>query len=29
LVWGGLILFFALFEVLKYFRYRNLPPNTC
>jgi hypothetical protein len=28
-VWIGLLIFFALFEVLKYFRYRNLPPNTC
>jgi RsiW-degrading membrane proteinase PrsW (M82 family) len=28
-VWTGVVAFFALFEVLKYFRYRNLPPNTC
>jgi RsiW-degrading membrane proteinase PrsW (M82 family) len=28
-VWVGVIAFFALFEVLKYFRYRNMPPNTC
>jgi RsiW-degrading membrane proteinase PrsW (M82 family) len=28
-VWTGAIIFFALFEVLKYFRYRNLPANTC
>jgi RsiW-degrading membrane proteinase PrsW (M82 family) len=28
-VWAGIIAFFALFELLKYFRYRNLPPNTC
>jgi len=29
LVWTGAIVFFALFEVLKYFRYRHLPRNTC
>lgn len=29
LVWTGAILFFALFEILKYFRYRHLPRNTC
>ncbi len=28
-VWAGVVVFFALFEVLKYFRYRNLPPNAC
>jgi RsiW-degrading membrane proteinase PrsW (M82 family) len=28
-VWTGVVAFFALFEILKYFRYRNLPPNTC
>ncbi len=28
-VWIGVVAFFALFEILKYFRYRNLPPNTC
>jgi len=28
-VWTGLILYFALFEVLRYVRYRNLPKNTC
>ena len=29
LVWTGAIIFFALFEIVKYFRYRNLPANTC
>lgn len=29
LVWTGAIAVFAAFEVLKFFRYRNLPPNTC
>ncbi len=29
IVWTGAVLFFALFEILKYFRYRNLPANTC
>jgi RsiW-degrading membrane proteinase PrsW (M82 family) len=29
LVWTGAIVFFAAFEVLKYFRYRNLPKNVC
>lgn len=29
LVWSGAIVFFALFEILKYFRYRHLPKNTC
>lgn len=29
IVWIGAILFFASFEILKYFRYRNLPKNTC
>lgn len=28
-VWTGAIVFFAVFEVLKYFRYRKLPKNTC
>lgn len=28
-VWSGAVVVFALFELLKYFRYRNLPPNTC
>ena len=28
-VWTGAIVFFALFEILKYFRYRHLPKNTC
>ncbi|MDR3547620.1 MAG: PrsW family glutamic-type intramembrane protease [Candidatus Pacebacteria bacterium] len=28
-VWTGAVVFFALFEVLKYYRYRNLPANTC
>ncbi len=29
LVWTGAIVLLALFEILKYFRYRNLPKNTC
>ncbi len=29
LVWTGAVVFLALFEILKYFRYRNLPKNTC
>ncbi len=29
LVWTSAVLFFAVFEILKYFRYRNLPKNTC
>jgi RsiW-degrading membrane proteinase PrsW (M82 family) len=29
LVWTGIIFFFALFEIVKYFRYRNLPTNKC
>ncbi len=29
LVWSGAVVLFALFEVLKYFRYRALPKNTC
>ncbi len=29
LVWTGAIVFFAAFEILKYFRYRTLPKNTC
>lgn len=29
LVWTGAVVFFAAFEVLKYVRYRNQPPNTC
>ena len=28
-VWTGVVIFFVLFEILKYFRYRNMPPNTC
>lgn len=28
-VWSGAVVGFALFELLKYFRYRNLPSNTC
>ncbi len=28
-VWTGAVVFFAVFEILKYFRYRNLPANTC
>lgn len=29
LVWSGAVVFFALFELLKYLRYRRLPSNTC
>jgi len=29
LVWVAVVVTFAALEVLKYFRYRNLPPNTC
>lgn len=29
LVWIAAVVFFALFEALRYFRYRNLPKNTC
>lgn len=29
LVWTVAVVFFAAFEVLKYFQYRNLPNNTC
>lgn len=29
LVWVVAVVFLAAFEVLKYFQYRNLPPNTC
>jgi RsiW-degrading membrane proteinase PrsW (M82 family) len=29
LVWMVAVVFFAAFEVLKYFQYRNLPKNTC
>lgn len=29
LVWMIAVIFFAAFEVLKYFQYRNLPKNTC
>jgi protease PrsW len=29
IVWSGAILFFAIFEALKYIRYRSLPTNTC
>ncbi len=28
-VWAAAIVFFALFEILKYMRYRQLPKNTC
>lgn len=28
-VWTSAIVFFAVFEVLKYIRYHNLPKNTC
>jgi len=28
-VWTGVLIFFVLFEVLKYYRYRNLPNNVC
>lgn len=28
-VWTGAIVLFAVFEILKYLRYRNLPKNTC
>lgn len=28
-VWCAAIVFFALFEILKYIRYRQLPKNTC
>jgi len=28
-VWTGVLVFFILFEVLKYYRYRNLPKNVC
>lgn len=28
-VWTGAVGFFAAFEILKYFRYRNLPTNVC
>jgi len=29
LVWAVVVIFFATFEMLKYFQYRNLPKNTC
>lgn len=29
LVWVAVVAIFAALEVLKYFRYRDLPPNTC
>ncbi|MHB8710016.1 MAG: PrsW family intramembrane metalloprotease [Minisyncoccota bacterium] len=29
LIWMVALVFFAAFEVLKYFQYRNLPNNTC
>ncbi len=29
MVWSGAVVLFALFELLKYFRYRTLPTNTC
>ncbi|MBU1293003.1 PrsW family intramembrane metalloprotease [Patescibacteria group bacterium] len=28
-VWSGAVVFFALFELLKYIRYHRLPKNTC
>ena len=28
-VWIGTVVFFAMFEILKYFRYHKLPKNTC
>jgi len=28
-VWSGAVVLFALFELLKYLRYRELPTNTC
>lgn len=28
-VWTAAVVFFAVFEILKYFQYRNLPKNTC
>lgn len=28
-VWSGAIVFFAVFEMLKYFEYRHLPKNSC
>jgi hypothetical protein len=29
LIWMVAVIFFAAFEVLKYFQYHNLPNNTC
>ncbi|HEX2792385.1 MAG TPA: PrsW family glutamic-type intramembrane protease [Candidatus Paceibacterota bacterium] len=29
LVWSGIVVFFALFELLRYARYKRLPKNTC
>ncbi len=29
LVWSGAVVFFAVFEILKYIRYKNLPKNVC
>lgn len=29
MVWSGAVVVFALFELLRYIRYRKLPPNTC
>jgi RsiW-degrading membrane proteinase PrsW (M82 family) len=29
IVWTGAVVFLALFEILKYVRYRRLPKNTC
>lgn len=29
LVWSVAVVFFAVFEILKYLRYRDLPKNTC
>lgn len=29
LVWSGVVVWFALFEILRYARYKRLPKNTC
>lgn len=29
LVWSGVVVFFAIFEILRYARYKRLPKNTC
>ena len=29
IVWTSAVVFFILFEILRYFRYRNLPKNVC